>query len=191
MLAETPAQENRMTHRPTARKSSSHDTKTRESSEDVLTRSVPMIDGFKRIMLPIDFSEHCDRAAEYAAWVAGMCKATVHLVHVISNPADAIYEPHEQPHWVMVAHAQERAMALLGQVAGRYLPPDYPRELHVVVGDPYEKLVDLARSLTPDLIVMSTHGRSGVAHLVMGSVAEKIVRYAPCPVLVVRRTTAE
>jgi len=115
----------------------------------------------------------------------------VHLVHVISNPADAIYEPEEQPHWVMVTHAQEKAMALLEQLGRRCLPPDCPREMHVLVGDPYEKLIEIARSLTPDLIVMSTHGRGGVAHLVMGSVAEKVVRHAPCPVLVVRRTTAE
>jgi nucleotide-binding universal stress UspA family protein len=150
-----------------------------------------MIDGFKRIMLPVDFSRHSDRAAEYAVWAARVSKATVHLVHVISNPADAIYEPEEQPHWVMVTHAQEKAMALLEQLGRRCLPPDCPREMHVLVGDPYEKLIEIARSLTPDLIVMSTHGRGGVAHLVMGSVAEKVVRHAPCPVLVVRRTTAE
>ena len=149
-----------------------------------------MVDGFKQIMLPIDFSEHCDRAAAYAVWVVRVSKATVHLVHVVSNPADTIYEPTEQPHWVMVTHAQEKALDLLQQAGKRCLPPECTREMHVLVGDPYEKLIEMARTLTPDLIVMSTHGRGGVAHLVMGSVAEKMVRHAPCPVLVVRRPPA-
>jgi len=180
-----------MTHSPTARKSSSRTTKMRKSSQNVVSKSVPMFDGFKRIMLPVDFSEHYDRAAEYAAWVARVSKAMVHLVHVVSNPADAVYEPEEQPHWVMVAHAQEKATVLLEQAGKRCLPPDCPCEVHVLVGEPYEKLVEIARTLRPDLIVMSTHGRGGVAHLVMGSVAEKIVQHAPCPVLVVRRKAHE
>jgi nucleotide-binding universal stress UspA family protein len=58
----------------------------------------------------------------------------------------------------------------------------------VVVGIPYRKIVDVAEEETIDLIVMTTHGRTGLSHLVMGSVAEKIVRTAPCPVLTIRPT---
>ena len=58
----------------------------------------------------------------------------------------------------------------------------------VVVGIPYRKIVDLAEEEKSDLIVMTTHGRTGLSHLVMGSVTEKIVRTAPCPVLTIRPT---
>jgi universal stress protein A len=59
----------------------------------------------------------------------------------------------------------------------------------VVVGIPYRKIVDVAEEEKIDLIVMTTHGRTGLSHLVMGSVAEKIVRTAPCPVLTIRPTS--
>jgi nucleotide-binding universal stress UspA family protein len=149
-----------------------------------------MVDGFKRIMLPVDFSEHCDRAAHHAAWFARVSRGRVHLVHVIANPADPLYEPEEVPHWDMVEHSEKKAQELIEATAQRCLPPDCPREFHLAQGDPYAKLMDVAQRIQPDLIVMSTHGRSGLAHLVIGSVAEKVVRHAPCPVFVVRSTPA-
>lgn len=144
-----------------------------------------MANGFKRIMLPIDFSEHCDRVAEHAAWFARVSQGTVHLVHVVANPADAIYAPQEVAYWELVEHSETKARELLEAAAQRCLPTDCPREYHVLQGDPYEKLLDAAARIQPDLIVLSSHGHSRVVHLVMGSVAEKIVRHATCPVLVV------
>jgi len=146
-----------------------------------------MTEPFKRIMLPIDFSQECDRAAEYALWFARVSAGTVHLVHVVTNPADPLYEPQEVAYWDLVPHSEEKARALLAAAAQRCLPADCPRECHVWQGDAYEKLMEAAQRIGPDLIVMSTHGRGGIAHLVIGSVAEKIVRHAPCPVFVVRR----
>jgi nucleotide-binding universal stress UspA family protein len=146
-----------------------------------------MIEGFKCIMLPIDFSEHCDRAAEYAAWFARMSGAPLHVVHVIGNPADPIYEPIEVVHWDLVSHAEKKARTLLEATAQRCLPPDVVREFHVFDGDPYAKLIAAVESIKPDLIVMSSHGRSSIGHLLIGSATEKMVRHAPCPVFVVRR----
>ena len=147
-----------------------------------------MVEGFKCIMLPVDFSEHCDRAAEYAAWFARACGATIHVVHVIVNPADPIYEPAAVVHWDLIEHSEKKARALLEATAARCLPADSAREFHVVEGDPYEKLREAVDEIKPDLIVMSSHGRGGIAHLLIGSVSEKMVRHAPCPVFVVRRT---
>ena len=146
-----------------------------------------MVEGFKCIMLPIDFSEHCDRAAEYAAWFARACNATVHLVHVIANPIDPIYEPGEVVHWDLVPYAEEKARALLEAAGQRCLPAECAREYHVFDGDPYGKLIGAVESIHPDLIVMSSHGRSSIGHLLIGSATEKMVRHAPCPVFVVRR----
>ncbi len=142
---------------------------------------------FKCVMFPVDFSEHCDRAAAHAAWFTLSSGGILHLVHVIANPADELYTPEEVPHWVMVEHAEKRAREMLERSAQECLPAECPREFHVRSGDPYEKLMEVAASLSPDLIVMSSHGRGGVAHLVMGRVAEKVVRHAPCPVFIVPR----
>lgn len=147
-----------------------------------------MIEGFKCIMLPVDFSEHCERAAEYAAWFASMCGAPVHVVHVIANPADPIYEPGEVVRWDVVSHAEQKARVMLEATGQRCLPADCIREYHVFDGDPYTKLMAAVESIKPDLIVMSSHGRSSIGHLLIGSATEKMVRHAPCPVFVVRHS---
>jgi nucleotide-binding universal stress UspA family protein len=142
--------------------------------------------GYKRVLLPIDFSDHCTQAALQAAWMAKASGGVVHLAHVVVNPLDPLYEPEAVEHWVVVEHANEKAKTLLEGVAATCLPADVPRELHILGGDPYTHLVGLAQKIDADLIVVSTHGRSNIAHLVMGSVAEKVARHAPCPVLLVR-----
>ena len=143
-------------------------------------------DGYKRVLLPIDFSDHCTPAAMQAAWMASRSNGVVHLAHVVVNPLDPIYEPQAVEHWVVVDHANEKAKQLLEGVAASCLPAETPRELHILGGDPYTHLMSLATKLDADLIVMSTHGSSNIAHLVMGSVAEKVARHATCPVLLVR-----
>src|SRR5512135_741815 len=126
-----------------------------------------MVNGFKRIMLPVDFSADCDRAAEYAAWFARASRGTLYIVHVIANPADPLYEPQEAPYWQMVEQSEKKARALIEAAAQRCLPARCPRECHILHGDPSEKLLDVAEILQPDLIVMSTRGRAVVAQLVI------------------------
>lgn len=144
------------------------------------------LEGYKRILLPIDFTEHCDRAAMHAAWLARRSEGTLHLAHVVENPLDPIYTPDEVQHWVVVEHANKKAREMLEDAARTCLPPDAARQLHVLGGDPSEKLVELAAAIRADLIVMSTHGTSSIAHLLLGDIAEKVARHAPCPVLLVR-----
>jgi len=150
-----------------------------------------MIDGFKDILLPMDFSEQGDRASQYADWFVRVCGATVHLAHVIVNPADPIYELEDQLNWIMVEAAKEKAVNLLQEAADRLLPAGCSRQFHVAVGDPFGKLMEIAQTIKADLIVMSTRGRGGVAHLMLGSVAAKTIRFAPCPVFVVRQRVLE
>lgn len=142
---------------------------------------------FKSILIPIDFSRYCDESTAYASWFAQHTDAIIHAVHVVTNPADALYEPQEVPYWVMVEHAEKKARTMLEEAMQRGLPTSARREIHVLQGDPYDKIMDTAKAVDADLIVMTTHGRGGVMHLVMGSVAEKIVRHAPCAVFIVRR----
>jgi nucleotide-binding universal stress UspA family protein len=87
---------------------------------------------------------------------------------------------------VVVEHADRKARELLEETARACLPAGAARELHVLAGDPSERLVELAASIGADLIVMSTHGTSSIAHLLLGDIAEKVAHQARCPVLLVR-----
>lgn len=143
------------------------------------------LDGYKHILLPIDFAEHCDRTAAHAVWLARQSGGTLHLAHVVENPLDPIYTPNDVPHWVVVDHANDKARELLEQTAASCVPAELPRQLHILGGDPADKLVELADKLKVDLIVMSTHG-TGLAHLLIGDIAEDVSHHAHCPVLLVR-----
>ena len=142
--------------------------------------------GYQRILLPIDFTVHCDRTAVHAAWLVRQSRGTLHLAHVVEDPFDPVYKPEEVERWVVVEHSEQRARELLDATARQCLPADAPRELHVLAGDPSSKLVELAESIPADLIVMSTHGTSSISHLLLGDIAEKVARHAHCPVLLVR-----
>ena len=142
--------------------------------------------GYKRILLPTDFSDCAARVASQVAWLARCGGATVHLAHVVANPLDPIYEPGAVEHWVVVEHADTKARALLQALAESHLAPDAARELHVLSGDPYAKLIELAHRLEVDLIAMATHVSRHLAHRVIGGLAEKIARHAACAVLIVR-----
>jgi len=102
-----------------------------------------------------------------------------------------LYTPEEVAQWDLVGHAERRAKALLEAAAQRYLPPGCKWEAHVFVGNPHERLLRAAQTLRPDVIVMATHGSSGVAHLVIGSVTEKMVRHSRFPIFVVPAARAE
>jgi len=144
------------------------------------------IEGYKHILLPIDFTEHCDRTAAHAVWLTQRSGGTLHLAHVVENPLDPIYKPEEVQRWVVVDHANQKAREMLEATARTCVPADLRRELHLLGGDPSEKLVELAKAIPADLIVMSTHGTSSIAHLLLGDIAEQVSRHAHCPVLLVR-----
>ena len=86
-----------------------------------------------------------------------------------------------------VKEAKERARVMLEEIQNTRLGGYAKCELFVEIGDPFGQLMEIAKQRNIDLIVISTHGRSGLEHLVMGNVAEKLIRHAPCPTLVVRR----
>jgi nucleotide-binding universal stress UspA family protein len=142
--------------------------------------------GYRRILAPIDFSRHCDRTLSRAAWMAQQSSGTIYLVHVVLNPFDEVYESAEVPNWGAVEHAAKKSAELLDKTGRECLGTGVKWEAHVFGGDPYEKLVKAAEDLKVDLIVASRRGRSSIAHLLIGSVAEKLARHAPCAVLFVR-----
>ena len=144
----------------------------------------------RQILVPIDFSGSADLALEYAADLARRYSAELHLVHVLEDPiliggsADGfIIDPPG-----LRARMAEDARRLLEQTLERCTRPHVRATREVVFGKTAASINDLALARRSDLIVMGTHGRSGLAHLMLGSVAERVVRSAPCPVLTVRAT---
>jgi len=143
---------------------------------------------FKRILVPIDFSPPSDAALEYARTIATRFGASLHLFHVAQDPYQAFYSTE-----VFVPEIEglrdEIAAASLKRLKERLRASDVT-DLHatanVVIGTPAWSIVEYAGAHEIDLIVMGTHGRGGMSHLLMGSVAERVVRTAACPVLTVR-----
>ncbi|MBI3048100.1 MAG: universal stress protein [Acidobacteria bacterium] len=131
---------------------------------------------FARILVPTDFSASSDAALGYARMFAWTSGGALHLLHVCG---DRLTPPHAEGH-------RDREPAALRRIRDRLTEADQRHRLKIRVVEraaPAEAILDYARTADIDLIVMGTHGRSGVTHLLMGSVSEKVVRSAPCPVL--------
>jgi universal stress protein A len=161
---------------------------------------------YSHILVPTDFSPAAQRALEYAVEEAMLHQARLTLLHVLQHhPTTAVYYvkdapqggtgyaefgeklpafPASPPQTVRQDYEEEALVQLHDR---RPAPLTGVWEAQVTVGDPAEEIVAMADALDVDLIVMSTHGRTGLSHLLLGSVAEKVVRHAPCPVLTVRQ----
>jgi universal stress protein A len=141
---------------------------------------------FKTIICPVDFSEASYHALEYASRLAQIDGGTLILIHVLHNPSDEFFHP--EGYVIGWDQAKARARAALEEAQVKRLA-NYPKtELIVDIGDPHELILNLARDRKADLIIVATHGRTGLSHMVLGSVAEKVIRHAPCPVFVVRQS---
>jgi nucleotide-binding universal stress UspA family protein len=138
-----------------------------------------------RILVPTDFSEGSKAAIRYATRLAEQFGASIHLAYVIDSLGD-LKDAEVVPWHAKMEDATlvlKRKLAELANDEIEELVPVYP---HVVPGHAFEEIVSLARAFFCDLIIISTHGRTGVSRALIGSVAERVVRHAHCPVLVVR-----
>ncbi|HSD52464.1 MAG TPA: universal stress protein [Candidatus Methylomirabilis sp.] len=146
----------------------------------------------KTILLPTDGSECSGKAMAYALSFAKQYDGRVVALHVI----DRRWEEQTRVAFVEVGQDltqkirsgyAEEARRILQEVVDAGARAGVPVETRVVTGIPFDDIVRIGAELPADLIIMGTHGRTGVSHLFMGSVAEKVVRRAPCPVLTVRQ----
>ena len=142
---------------------------------------------YHRILWPTDFSPVAKAALPHVLGLASKTGAEVVLLHVF--PSAAMYVVPPESGMVLVrlqrearAAAQTRLRRLERQVKG----PGIRTHALLAMGVPFHQIVRAAKRLRCDLIVLATHGRTGLAHAVLGSVAENVVRRAPCPVLTVR-----
>jgi nucleotide-binding universal stress UspA family protein len=138
-----------------------------------------------RVLCPTDFSEVSTKAEAYATALAEHYNASLHLLHV--DPPMPIMAPYgEIPVDVRLFEEQrEQALADLAAAGDRARARGVDTETSVRGGHPAREILAVVDEQGADLLVLGTHGRGGVEHLLLGSVAEKIVRKAPCPVMVV------
>jgi len=142
----------------------------------------------KKILLPTDFSEYSDAAREYACSFVEKFGAELHLLHVLQDLVAMAPEPGMAfpPPGDYMKELQASAEQALAKRPGDSLPAETTVVREVRHGTPFLEIIRYAKEKEIDLIVLGTHGRSGLAHVLLGSVAEKVVRKAPCPVLTVR-----
>lgn len=156
---------------------------------------------FKRILCPVDLSAFSLEALKLAVKVVEASEGTLDILHVIHNPFDEIYmseitqtdpalidvyagEPQRRAK--ILRATEEHSEVLLKQFCRDVVQHYGKVRFHVRKGDPFEAILDATEDLRTDLVVLATHGRTGLKRLVIGNVAEKIVRHAPCPVLTVK-----
>jgi nucleotide-binding universal stress UspA family protein len=149
-------------------------------------KDLTMTPDIKRIVVPVDFSTNSQRALDYAHGLAKTFGAALHLIHVCEVPTVMV------PALDAYAIGYAQWSQLLGEEADKQLTRvtaplgDVPVTTQVLFGPPAAAIVDAAVTNNADLIVMGTHGHGAVMHMLMGNVAERVVRTAPCPVLTVR-----
>lgn len=146
---------------------------------------------FEKILTAIDFSENSERAFEYALTLASKFEAELTIIHVINEPVDlrGFYVPHisfEQ----LEAEIEMGAVRMMEEFCKARLGLFTNYKTAIVTGIPYDEIIRKADETGASLIVLGTHGRTGLDHLIFGSTAERVVRSANCPVMTIRLPAA-
>ena len=141
----------------------------------------------KTILVPIDFSDYSKNALKYAVDFAHHFKADIHIVYIIEPavyPADFSMGQIAYP--TIDEDISERAKKELNELAKEIVGESLKWIIIIKTGKPFYEINSTASETDADLIIIATHGHTGMEHLLFGSTAEKVVRKAPCPVLTLR-----
>lgn len=141
---------------------------------------------FKKILCPVDFSKFTEEVIVYAADIAKQYGAELHVLHVIPNltyftPYESFLTPENLV--AVEKNIQNEVERDFGKILKHV---DMEIKKVVKTGVAFVEIIEYAKSEGIDLIVMGTHGRSGIEHILIGNVAEKVVRKSPCPVMTIR-----
>jgi len=141
----------------------------------------------KKVLVPIDFSDYSKSSLRYAVNFAKQFNAEIFLIYVLEP---VIYPPDFSMGQIAIpsinAEWGERAREELENLAKTEIPEGINVKTILKNGKPFLEIIDTASEENIDLIIIATHGHSGVEHILFGSTAEKVVRKAPCPVLTLR-----
>jgi nucleotide-binding universal stress UspA family protein len=141
---------------------------------------------FRRILSPVDFSKTSVRAYEYAQALAERLGAELHVLHVYQLPTYMLPEGVYEVPIDLGADVLPRVREQLESFAKRHCTTKVTITTSIAEGIPYMEIVREATERKVDLIAIGTHGRTGLSHLLMGSVAERVVRTSDIPVLTIR-----
>lgn len=145
-----------------------------------------------KVLVPVDFSECSRKALQKAAGLVTAFDAELTVLHVWEPPLyifpEVMVQVPGERNQSLEEYARQRAEEEMESFLDETLASDLREKVKTQVecGHPYHAIVDAARDGGHDLIVMGTHGRRGLPHLLIGSIAEKVVRHAPCPIMTVR-----
>ena len=140
----------------------------------------------QRVLVPVDFSEYANQALEYAIVLASKLGARLTLLYVIQSPPWGgvdmdVTLPHAYSQYIQ--HLEAESANSMQAYLERVTAAGLEGEVAVVNGVPFHEIIETAKMQQVDLIVMGTHGRTGLQHILLGSVAEKVVHLAPCPAI--------
>lgn len=165
--------------------------KHRTVNPDITIELVPAELKLASILVPIDFSARSKKALAYALPFAKQFGAKLILLHVV----EPVVTPDFATSFPLAIESDKVEAASKGRleriVKQQAIDPKLVEKTLVRQGSPFREIVDAARTLKSDLIIISTHGYTGLKHALLGSTAERVVRHAPCPVLVVREHERE
>ncbi len=141
----------------------------------------------KKVLVPIDFSDYSKSALKYAVSFVKQFNAELILIYVVEP---VIYPPDFSMGQIAIPSVDlemdKRAVEELSKLARKEIPADLKVKTLVKTGKPFIEIIETAAEENTDLIIIATHGHTGVEHILFGSTAEKVVRKAPCPVLTLR-----
>ncbi len=144
------------------------------------------MDSIKKILVPVDFSDNSVKIVEWALFFREKCGASLLFVFVVQSFEDysGFFVPH-MPVATFEKELLENAESKMREFLAELVPAAVPHSWKVLSGDVAEEIVDCAEAEGVDMIVMGTHGYKGLEKILFGSVAEKVVKTARCPVLTV------
>lgn len=140
---------------------------------------------FKKILVPIDFSAHSDRAVEAAVELARAFDSELHLIHAYSMPVAMVGPYDYQIPANILGDLRDSAARRVDQEAKKLTDAGVKVNALIAEGVATQVIIDAAEQVDADLIVMGTRGLTGLKHAVLGSVTERTIRHAPCPVLTI------
>jgi len=145
----------------------------------------------KKILVPTDFSKLSLVALEYAAVISELQEAEICLLYVLDKGYSRKLRKGSKGSKNLSRDDEKNAMKSLVAISSQHLSDCADVTKNIRLGEPSREIVRFAHDENVDLIIMSTHGRTGIAHILMGSVAEKVIRYSPIPVLAVKPTKVQ
>ncbi len=141
---------------------------------------------YKRILCPVDFSDISKRVLQIAADLAKRFGANLHVIHVFQLPATMLEAVYEDP-TDMEEEIRQRLNDKLNEFVQKTKKPDLKITTGVYEGVPDVEIIKSARENQADMIVMGTRGKTGLSHVLLGSVAERVIRNAEMPVMTIRK----